>query len=147
MSRIACRALAKQWKQIGVECQLSEFAPGVFDDTEGTCDLVYLQLAVNEPLIDAARLLSRSGLAPAANETVQLYVWQIAQARNWQQARERLVLLHRLLHEDVTLLPLWQTFDHFAYRRTLQGITPGRAKLYDDIEKWQLAPALARAQP
>ena len=146
-SRIACRALAKQWKQIGVECQPSEFPPGVFDDTEGKCDLVYLQLAATEPLIDAARLLGREGLAPATNETIQLYVWQISQARNWQQARERLLLLHRLLHEDVTLLPLWQTYDHFAYRRTLQGIQPTRAQLYDGIEQWQLAPALARAEP
>ena len=74
-------------------------------------------------------------------------MWQISQARNLQKARERLLLLHRLLHEDVTLLPLWQTYDHFAYRRTLQGIQPTRAQLYDGIEQWQLAPALARAEP
>jgi len=147
MSRIACRGLVKQWKQIGIECQLSEFPPGVFDDTEQKCDLVYLQLVAVEPLVDAARLLGRAGLAPAENETIQLYLWQLEQARNWQQARERLLLLHRLLHEDVTVLPLWQTQDHFAYRRTLQGITPTRASLYQDIEQWQLAPALARSEP
>ena len=31
-SRIACRGLVKDWKLIGVECKLSEFPPGVFDD-------------------------------------------------------------------------------------------------------------------
>jgi tetratricopeptide (TPR) repeat protein len=147
ISRIACRGLVKQWKQIGVECKLVEFPPGVFDDTEAKCDLVYLQLAAVEPLIDAGRLLGREGLVPADNATIQLTLQQIEQARNWQQARERLLMLHRLVHEDVTLLPLWQTHDHFAYRRTLQGVTSARTALYQDIEQWQLAPALARTQP
>lgn len=147
MSRIACRGLVKQWKQIGVECQLVEFAAGIFDDTEQKCDLVYLQLAAVEPLVDAGRLLGRGGLVPADNGSIQLTLQQIEQARNWQQARERLLLLHRLLHEDVTVLPLWQTYDHYAYRRTLQGIAAARSQLYEDIENWQLAPALARAQP
>jgi len=147
VARIACRGIAKQWKLIGVECKLVEFPPGVFDDTEAKCDLVYLQLAAVEPLIDAGRLLGREGLTPADNPTIQLTLQQIEQARNWQQARERLLMLHRLLYEDVTLLPLWQTHDHFAYRRTLQGIAPARTTLYQDIELWQLAPALARTQP
>jgi ABC-type oligopeptide transport system substrate-binding subunit len=72
---------------------------------------------------------------------------EIETARNWQQARERLVVLHRLLHEDATVLPLWQTMDHFAYRRTLEGISARRLRLYQDVEQWQARPALARSQP
>jgi tetratricopeptide (TPR) repeat protein len=147
MSRIACRGLVKQWKQIGVECERVEFAPGVFDDADQPCDLVYLQLAAVEPLLDARRLLGPEGLAPANNPTIQLTLLQLEQSRNWQQARERLLLLHRLLHEDVTLLPLWQTQDHFACRRSVQGLAAPRTRLYQDIEQWQLAPALAGTQP
>lgn len=146
-SRIACRALARQWKQIGVETTVVEFAPGVFDDHEGRCDLVYLQLAAWEPLVDASRLLSQEGLAPADSAFVQLTLRQIEAAQNWQQARARLLHLHRLIHEDVTLIPLWQTMDHFAWRRSIQGISPGRVALYQDIEQWQLATQLAGRTP
>jgi ABC-type transport system substrate-binding protein len=147
-SRVACRGLVKGWKQIGVECKLIEFAPGVFDDRSGKCDLVYLQLVTWEPLVDAARLLGPEGLAPAANPFIQLALRQIEAARNWQEGRQRLVHLHRLLHEDVTLLPLWQTMDHFAYRRSLFGITPRRLNLYQDVEQWRAAGGeLARKGP
>jgi peptide/nickel transport system substrate-binding protein len=146
-SRIACRGLAKDWKRIGVECKLVEFKPGVFDDAEQRCDLVYLQLAAWEPVVDAERLLGAQGLAPAENRAIQLALRQIDSARNWQQVRQRLVVLHRLVHEDATILPLWQTMDHFAYRRTLAGITPRRLQLYQDVEQWRAAPNLARSQP
>jgi hypothetical protein len=146
-SRIACRALARQWQRIGVECQVVEFPPGAFDDSEGKCDLVYLQLAAWEPIVDAGRLLGQDGLAPAGSAFIQLTLRQIEQAQNWQQARFRLLHLHRLLHEDVTLIPLWQTADHFAWRRSLQGISPGRVHLYQDVEQWRVATQLAGTGP
>ena len=70
-----------------------------------------------------------------------------ARQASWRQVRERLVVLHRLLHEDATILPLWQTIEHFAYRRTLQGLSANRLSLYQDFEQWRRAPALARSQP
>jgi hypothetical protein len=146
-SRIACRGLVKDWKRIGIECKLVEFPPGIFDDAEHKCDLVYLQLAAWEPVVDAGRLFGAGGLAPTENRAIQLALRELGAARNWQQVRERLVVLHRLVHEDATLLPLWQTIDHFAYRRTLHGFAPRRLELYQDVEQWRPAPALARSQP
>jgi tetratricopeptide (TPR) repeat protein len=146
-SRVACRALVKQWKTIGVECDLVEFPPGTFDDAAGKCDLVYLQVAAWEPIVDAARLLGPGGPAASSSNFVQLTLRQLEQTKNWQQARDRLRQLHRLVHEDVTLLPLFQTIDHYAYRRTLQGLGPKRVTLYQDIDQWQPAPQLAEAKP
>lgn len=147
VSRVACRAIVKQWKVIGIECRLVEFEPGVFDDASGKCDLVYLQLAAWEPIVDAGRLFGPDGPAASDSPFVQLTLRQLEQTRNWQQARERLRRLHRLLHEDVSILPLYQTIDHFAYRRTLQGLGPERVTLYQDIDRWLPAPQLAEAQP
>jgi hypothetical protein len=147
ISRIACRGLVRQWKLIDVTCKLKEFPPGVFDDAENVCDLVYFQLAAWEPVVDAGRLLGQYGLAPAESSFIQLTVRQIESARNWREARERLLHLHRLLHEDVTLLPLWQTLDHFAYRRTLQGISAKPIRLYQDVEQWHGQTQLAGAKP
>ena len=146
-SRIACRALQKQWKTIGVECKLVEFAPGVFDDRDSKCDAIYCQIATWEPVVDAARLLGPEGVSPAKNAFIQLALRQIERAANWQEARERFRELHRLLHEDVTVLPLWQTFDHYAYRKSLTGLAGGRVTLYQDVEQWQVTPQLAGNQP
>ncbi len=147
MSRVACRGLVKEWKRIGVECKLLEFPPGVFDDANHKCDLAYLQIAAWEPIVDARRLFGHSGLAPTDDEHIQLALRQIDMARNGQEVRQRLLILHRLIYADSTLLPLWQTIDHFAYRRTLQGLAPRRLSLYQDVEQWQLRPALARSEP
>lgn len=141
-SRIACRAIVRQWDQIGVKCKLAEFPPGQFDD-KGTCDLVYVQAATWEPLVDAGRLLGPEGVAPANSAFIQLTLRQIERATNWQQARERFRQLHRLLNEDVTLLPLYQTHDHYAYRKSLQGLDSPRVTLYENIDHWQVAPRVA----
>lgn len=146
VSRIACRGLARQWKVIGVECSLSEFAPGVFDDAENKCDLVYLQLAAWEPVVDAGRLLGPGGPAFSPSPVLQQTLRQIESARNWREARQRLFQLHRLLHEDVTLLPLWQLTDHFAHTRALQGITPSPMRLYQDVEQWRTTTEVAEAR-
>jgi hypothetical protein len=143
-SRIACRAIVKQWDLIGVKAKLAEFPPGQFDD-QGACDLIYVQAAAWEPLVDANRLLGPEGAAPIANSFIQLTLRQIEQATNWQQARERFRHLHRLLHEDVSLIPLYQTLDHYAYRRSLQGLASPRVTLYQNIAQWQVDANLASA--
>jgi ABC-type transport system substrate-binding protein len=143
-SRIACRAIVKQWEQIGVKCTLTEFPPGQFDEP-GNCDLIYLQTAAWEPVVDAGRLLGPEGIAPAKSAFIQLTLRQIERATNWQQARDRFRQLHRLLHEDVSVIPLYQTFDYYAYRKSLQGLETPRATLYANIDRWQVAPPLAAA--
>jgi len=147
VSKIACRGFVKDWKRIGVECKLVEFAPGKFDDGDHKCDLVYLQLQAWEPVVDAMRLFGPNGLVPSSDEHIQLALRNLLAARNWQQVRERLVVLHRLVHEDVSILPLWQTFDHFAYRRSLEGLQGSRLSLYQDVERWQVGSRLAKGPP
>ncbi|HEY2414001.1 MAG TPA: ABC transporter substrate-binding protein [Pirellulaceae bacterium] len=147
VSRIACRGFVKDWKRIGVECKLMEFAPGKFDDGDHKCDLVYLQLQAWEPVVDARRLFGPDGLVPSSDEHIQLALRNLQAARNWQQVRERLIVLHRLVHEDVSIFPLWQTFDHFAYRRSLEGLKGSRLSLYQDVERWQVGSRLAKGQP
>jgi tetratricopeptide (TPR) repeat protein len=137
ISRIACRGLAKDWKRVGVESRLVEFPPGVFDDAKQECDLVYLQLAAWEPLLDAARLFSPDGLTPSTLPAIQLLLRQIESSPNWPEARRRLTTLHRLIHEDLTVLPLWQTQDYYAVRRGSLPTDVRRLALYQDIDRWR----------
>jgi hypothetical protein len=36
------------------------------------------------------------------------------------------------------VIPLWQTVNYFAYRKSIAGIGENPVVLYQDVEKWQL---------
>src|SRR5262249_17300097 len=139
ISRIACRAIQQQWKTAGVDSELVEFQPGVFEDPGNKCHLVYQQAALWEPLVDARALLSSPGVAPYVSPHITFKLQQIDAVRNWIDARNRLKELHAFVAEELPVFPLWQTVDHFAYRKRLQGINPGIVRLYQDVENWQFA--------
>ncbi len=143
-SRLACRVLVKQWQLVGIEVKLQEFPLGVFLDPQKKCDLTYVQAATWEPIIDAARLFGAEGLAPTDNAYMRLAIKQIESATNWQQVRQRMQQLHQLVHEDVTVIPLWQTYDYYAFRQNLTGLESNRATLYQNVQQWQPAARLAR---
>jgi ABC-type oligopeptide transport system substrate-binding subunit len=76
----------------------------------------------------------------ATDPFVRLMLRQVDRAENWKEARDRLYELHRLLYEDVTLLPLWQMIDFFAYHRGLRGVQDRPISFYQDVEKWRIVP-------
>ena len=43
--------------------------------------------------------------------------------------------IHRLAHEELPVIPLWQLADHFAYHRDVKGIGASCASLYQNIEE------------
>ena len=56
---------------------------------------------------------------------------------DWLEARSALLRLHRLVFNDVTVIPLYQTFDYYASRKTMNGLTSGQATLYQTVENWK----------
>lgn len=140
LARIACRGLAQQWEAIGITCTLVELPPGQCLASSETCDLLYAELAAREPLVDAVRLFSPQGLVPQASPAVMALARQAARARNWPQARQQLLLVHRLVHEELPLVPLWQWRDQFACRRTVEGAATSPLELYDQVERWRVRP-------
>ena len=142
-TRLACRAFVKQWQLVGIEVKLQEFPLGVFADPQNKCDLTYVQAATWEPIIDASRLFGEEGLVPTDNTYIRLAIKQIETATNWQQVRQRMQQLHQLVHEDVSVIPLWQTYDYYAYRQGFTGLETKRATLYQNVQQWQPAARLA----
>jgi tetratricopeptide (TPR) repeat protein len=139
--RIACKAFAKQLTKIGIPCRVQE----VVDDAgRGECDFVYAELLIGEPVVDVPKLFGQVGLHPASNPHVRLGVRLVEQATTWNQAGQRLRQLHRILHEDLTVLPLWQTIEHYAVRSNVQGVRPGSVSLYQDVDSWRIAPRLGQ---
>jgi hypothetical protein len=141
LQRIACRAMVKQLTALKIPCKAQEITT---PEAGKQCDFVYAELLMTEPMIDAARLFGAGGLYTAANPHVRLAIRQIDQATTWNQAGLSLRQLHRVLHEDLTMLPLWQIPEHFAVRKNLQGINAAPVSLYQDIEQWRVSPRLGQ---
>ncbi len=53
IARVACQAMSQYLQVIGIECELRELPPGMSTDPTGEVDLLYVQVAMWEPVIDA----------------------------------------------------------------------------------------------
>jgi hypothetical protein len=105
-------------------------------------DLTFVELFVTEPIFDMARLFGAEGLIPPTSSHIRLAVQSAQRSATWGQASDRLHQLHRLLHEDLTVLPLWQLPEYYAYRKNLQGIEPKLIALYQDVDRWRVSSRL-----
>lgn len=138
---IVCKAMAKQLSSLKIPCRTVELTG---PESRAQCDFFYAELQIAEPVVDVVRLMGPEGLFPATNPHVRLGIRQVEQATTWNQAGQRLKQLHRVLHEDLTLLPLWQVPEYLAVQKNLQGINPGPVSLYQDIEQWRVSPRLGQ---
>jgi hypothetical protein len=100
-------------------------------------DLLYVELAMWEPLVDARRLLGEQGIAGVCSPHMSLALRQLDEATDWAEAGAKLRYIHWLVHTEVCIVPLWQLTDHYAYQRSLSGVGMEPVSLYQNIEKWQ----------
>ncbi|MEX0713191.1 MAG: ABC transporter substrate-binding protein [Pirellulales bacterium] len=136
-AREACEAIQKHLKAIKIAVELVELAPGVVAPPGGDYDLVYAEIVVDEPVVDARRLLGPDGILGGASPYMGLALRHVDQAANWKQASQRLQEIHRLAADDVAVIPLWQMIEHFAYRKSLEGIGSRPVLLYQFVERWR----------
>jgi ABC-type transport system substrate-binding protein len=115
VARAACASIQKQLKLVGIPVELRAIEGPLPARIPDDVDLLYAELATWEPLVDARRVFG------------------------WDQVRTCLRRVHRLAHEDVAILPLWQLVEHFACRDDLRGISAGGVSLYQNIEQWRPA--------
>jgi ABC-type transport system substrate-binding protein len=140
IARVACRSIQRQLKPLGLNITLKELPPESPCTPEGDWDLLYTELAMWEPVVDARQLLGPYGLAGRCSPHMDLALRRLDLADDWKRARDRLLEIHRLFHEDLPLVPLWQITDFFAYQQGLKNVGSRPAMLYQNIENWD-APA------
>jgi ABC-type transport system substrate-binding protein len=139
IARVACRSIQRQLKMVKVQVTLRELPPGQALP-EGDFDLLYAELAMWEPVVDARRLLGPDGPSGGCSAHLDLALRQLAMCDNWKQARDKLLQIHEQAAADVAVLPLWQLTDYFAYQRGLEGIGKQPVSLYQNIESWRSPP-------
>lgn len=130
-----CQSIKLQLDAIGLRTELLRLPPdGV---TTKEYDLRYAQLAIWEPIVDARRLLGPGGVAGNCSSSMSLALQQVDLADNWKDARARLSEVHRIAFNDLQVIPLWQTYDSFAYRENLQGVGERPVSLYQNVADWR----------
>ncbi len=138
MARIACQAIAQSLTGIGLEIELKQLPPGHTDDPARQYDLLFVDVAMWEPLTDARRLIGANGLTGSPGPYVNLALRRLDQARNWRVARQRLYALHGTVHHDLTVIPLWQLVNYYARRKNIRDVGQGQQTLYENVDQWEL---------
>lgn len=132
----ACQTMKLQLGAIGIPVELRPLDPS--DDAEQKdYDLLYAELAIWEPVVDVRRLLGPEGVAGHCSSSMSLALDDVERAKNWNELRERLKEVHEIAYNDLPVIPLWQTVDYFAYRRTMQGIGETPVTLYQNVVDWK----------
>lgn len=146
----ACSLIQRHLSVVGIAVTSRTLTP---EETAGAeqgrfpsgVDLLYVELAAWEPAVDAARLFGPGGLGSHGSCYVQLGLRRLADAADWPAARAALNSIHRAVHDEVSVIPLWQLTEHFAYRKELQGVGGQPVTLYQNVEHWR--PAFRFASP
>lgn len=139
MARIACQAMHQQLTMLDIPVELVELPTGETQPEPGTCDLVYMVVALWEPITDARRVLGPDGLAHSRDQLVGLGLRRLEAARNWREVRQRLFDLHSIVHHELPVIPLWQLADSYAYRTQLSGVGGNVVSLYQNVDRWRLS--------
>ncbi len=140
IARIASRAIVANFDRIGLKCTTRELPPGRAIPDDDEWDLLYVDAVIQEPFVDVPRLLLDETIARDVSSHLRQALRILQLARNWEDAREQLRAVHKILYDEVPLIPLWQVADHFAHRQQLEGIGNRPVSLYQNITQWQIGP-------
>ena len=136
VARLACRLIREQLAAVGIRVVLREISG--LEKKPIRCDLRYVELMLSEPIVDVPRLLADARWAPGPGTAyLRLALRKLRHASDWNEARAQLREIHRILHDDLRFIPLWQLTEFFAYRRDLTGIGSRPMTIYDQVESWQ----------
>ena len=136
IARVACESISRQLELVGLQVKLKEISAG---QTAGEdYDLLLTELVMQEPSVDAWRLLGPGGMSGECSSTMLLALRSLEQAKDAKQAASRLQEVHRVAAAELPVIPLWQLVNHFAYHKSVKGVPPHPFGLYQDIEHWQV---------
>jgi ABC-type transport system substrate-binding protein len=138
LARVACSAMVEDLKVLGLACNLRPLPPGTCRPDDDRWDLLYVDYVMQEPLVDAPRLLAADGFAACPSPHLNLALRQLQRAISWNQAGERLRAVHQVCYDDTSVIPLWQLVDYAAYRQELAGLVDSPVTTYQAIEGWSL---------
>ena len=133
----ACRQIREYLRALGVPVRLVPVDPADEWDLS-VYDLIYVELSVSEPMVDVSTLFGPGGLIEGNSAFLDQFVRRVELATDSRTARDELFEIHRRVHEDLPVIPLWQLTEHCAIDPRLEGLDAPVASLYDRVEQWRL---------
>jgi hypothetical protein len=147
VARTACKEIKKQLQVISITVELREIDPAAPPTLEAGDDFLYAALTLDEPLLDARRLLGSEGPMGICTAYMQSALDDVDRATGWKEAAAALEVVHRVAYDDTAIVPLWQLTEHLAYHRSLEGVGAKPATLYQNVERWKASVRLPETAP
>ncbi len=136
--RAACQSIMQQLGASRIPVKLRPLPPGVTVPDDDDFDLLYCEIQIEEPLVDAYRLFGHNGLVKISDPTIEQALRQLDSAYSWAEVSRSLRRVHRQTNSNLTILPLWQTVEHYAYRKNLYNVGDRLIHLYQNVDKWKI---------
>jgi tetratricopeptide (TPR) repeat protein len=137
VARRACAEIKAQWHLLGHGLDVELLELGDSPPASSAWDLLYVEYFPTDPAVDALRLLGREGLAGGGSPLLEAQLRRLSSASDLAEARGALTAIHRTVHDQLDVIPLWQLNEHFVRVRTLQGAGSRPATLYQNVEQWR----------
>jgi peptide/nickel transport system substrate-binding protein len=131
-------AIARMWTEIGVETTTRELKRGETVPPDDNWDFLYLEVTMEEPLVDASNVIGTEGFATTVSAPIEQTLRNLSYARSWQRACADLRRLHRQTAVDLSVVPLYQVKEYFAYRDTVRAIGRDLIHLYQNVDRWKI---------
>lgn len=138
--RAACESIRQQLKAAGIPIVLRPLPPGATRPEDDNYDLLYCEIQIQEPLADSWRLFGPNGLVVMSDPTIEAALRRVDSSYSWAQVSRALRRVHQQTSSNVTILPLWQVVEHYAFRKNISGIGEKLVYLYQNVEKWDAQP-------
>jgi ABC-type transport system substrate-binding protein len=153
VASVACGLIAQQLSIVGIKAELRALPPGQTVPEDTNYDLLYAEIVMEEPLVDARAFLVESKLVYDLTSPVEHALRELDGATSWAEARRRLHDLHFQCDSESIVLPLWQMTEHYAYRKNVRGLggraggsgsaKAGLTNFYDNADRWRIVPEQA----
>ncbi|MCH2182066.1 MAG: ABC transporter substrate-binding protein [Mariniblastus sp.] len=144
--KIACVAIQRMWGELGIKVELRELEPGQTVPPDDDWDFLYYEMSMQEPLTDVDKLFGEEGLVKELSAPVLQSMRRLGYADSWQVAGLTLRRMHRQIRNDVTVLPLWQLKEHYAFRDNLREVGRNAVHLYQNVDRWKITPRQKKAE-
>jgi ABC-type transport system substrate-binding protein len=138
IARAAAVQLVNHWARIGVTVQL------VTGSTQSDdWDILYRMVKMTEPFSELWPFLTLESQA-RVESLMHLPDWfnreliALDSAPNWISATDSLKRLHRMLMDEVQIIPLWEVDDFMVLRKNITGVPKRPMHTYQSIELWRV---------
>ncbi len=141
MVKNCASAIARAWSAAGIPTTLRALPPGETFPQDSQWDVLYSELFIEEPVVDALRILGDNGFARDISAPVEQSLRGVVTSQTWQGACIALRNIHRQIAVDLSVIPLYQVKEHFAFRDNVYDVGRDLVHLYQYVDRWKVETA------